>query len=135
MIALVAPLVLPEVRRPQPRLVYVQDGLLIEASNNDTYKAAVLDNLVSSSLTSLAGKNKSGLAELNLKENDYFAAVLFTTDANGVEKSLYSISSANPSQSIQFLDLGNGFYGFEDSIKGIDAAFDGDFNDITFKLA
>ena len=30
MIALVAPLVLPEVRRTQPRLVYVQDGLLIE---------------------------------------------------------------------------------------------------------
>ena len=111
------------------------DAGLVEASSNEAYKAAVLDNLVSTSLTSLVGKNKSGSAELNLKENDYFAAVLFTTNASGVERSLYSISSANPSQSIQFLNLGNNTFGFEDLLLGIDSGFDGDFNDVTFNLA
>lgn len=107
---------------------------LIAPSQNDSYKSAALDNLISP-LANLNSRNKSGTIEIDLEAGKSFGAVLLTKGENGVETALYSIAGANPDQSVQFLNFGGDYYGIEDLVQGRDSGYDGDFNDITFYMS
>lgn len=110
--------------------IITENGMVVPA-DNDAYRNAAIDRLVSP-LTDLVGINKSASLRTNLDSGSHYAAILITADAVGRETALFSIASANPNQSVQLLDLGNGYYGWEDLVKGVDKAYDGDFNDLTF---
>ena len=107
---------------------------LITPSQNDNYKSAALDNLISP-LANLNSRNKSGTIEINIEAGKSFGAVLLTKGENGVETALYSIAGANPDQGVQFLNFGGDYYGIEDLVQGRDSGYDGDFNDITFYMS
>lgn len=104
---------------------------LIAPDNNQNYLEAAIDNLVSPMIT-LDGFNKEGTLELKLVAAKSYAALLITEDSIGNATSLFSLANANPTKDVQFLSFGNGYFGFEDLIKGRNSGYDGDFNDITF---
>jgi len=104
---------------------------LIAASNSDAYRTAALDSLIAP-LVSLEGRDKSGTVEFDVEAGINYAAILLTTDQSGRESALFSIASANPTQNAQLLNFGNGYFGWEDMVNGLDRGYDGDFNDITF---
>ena len=107
---------------------------LIQPSQNNSYKTAVLDNLISP-LAELKNVNKSGTVEVDIEANTAFGAVLLTKGHDGKEIALYSIASANPNQGVQFLNFGDGYYGIEDRVMGQDGGHSGDYNDITFHMS
>ncbi|MEY2984205.1 MAG: hypothetical protein RLZZ568_822 [Cyanobacteriota bacterium] len=109
------------------------DSGLIMPSATENYLAATRDSLVSP-LIALNEFNKEGVVEVNLMAGQHYAAVLITEDQNGSQTALYSLTAGNPNASIQFLDFGRGYYGFEDLVQGRDSGWDGDFNDVTFYL-
>ena len=107
---------------------------LIQPSQNNSYKTAVLDKLISP-LAELKNVNKSGTVEVDIAADTAFGAVLLTKGHDGKEIALYSIASANPNQGVQFLNFGDGFYGIEDRVMGQDGGHSGDYNDITFHMS
>lgn len=105
---------------------------LIAASNSDAYEAAALENLITP-LINLKGRNKSGSFVADIEVGTDYAAILLTTDQSGKETALFSIANANANQNAQLLNFNNGYFGWEDLVKGRDAGYDGDFNDLTFQ--
>jgi len=104
---------------------------LIAPNNDQSYINAAIDNLVSPMVT-LDGFSKEGTLELKLVAAKSYAALLIAEDGIGNATALFSLANANPTKDVQFLSFGDGYFGFEDLIKGRNSGYDGDFNDITF---
>lgn len=108
-------------------------GLIMPGATQD-YLNAAQSNLLSP-LVSLEGLDKRATVEVPFVSGENYAAILITEDAQGASTALYSVIGANPTESAQMLDFGNGYYGFEDLVRGRDLNWDGDYNDVTFYLA
>lgn len=104
---------------------------LIFPNNIKQYIDAAIDSMISP-MVNLSGFNKEGSLETKFQAGNNYAALLITEDSRGNTTALFSIPNANPNQVIQFLEFGNGYFGFEDLVKGRDSFYDGDFNDVTF---
>lgn len=109
------------------------DGLVMPG-DSPAYLQAAKDNLLSP-LVDLKGLNKSASVAVNFTAGGTYAALLVTEDRMGSQTALYSLIGANPGRSVQCLDFGKGYYGFEDLVQGRDLNWDGDYNDVTFYLA
>jgi hypothetical protein len=105
---------------------------LIMPDAGEAYRTAALDR--AAPLTRLDGYHKEVRFGATFKANQHYAAMVISEVGNGNTRAIYSLVGANPSQSIQMLSFDRGYYGFEDLVKGQDAGWDGDFNDITFYL-
>lgn len=108
-------------------------GLIMPGATQD-YLNAAQSNLLSP-LVSLERLDKRATVEVPFVSGENYAAILITEDAQGASTALYSVIGANPTESAQMLDFGNGYYGFEDLVRGRDLNWDGDYNDVTFYLA
>ena len=109
------------------------DEGLVMPGDAQTYLKAAKSNLLSP-LVSLTGLNKKASIDVDFAAGGSYAAILITDNGMGSQTALYSLVGANPTQSVQCLDFGKGYYGFEDLVRGRDANWDGDFNDVTFYL-
>jgi hypothetical protein len=106
-------------------------GGLIAPTNSQIYLDAAINNLVSP-MIDLRGFKKEGSLEATFQAGKSYAALLVTEGRNGSVTALFSLANANPTKAPQLLSFGNGYFGFEDLVRGRDIGYDGDFNDITF---
>lgn len=109
-------------------------GGLIRPSDSEGYRNLALDRLIAP-LTDLKTFNKKASLSTRFEADQSYGAILLTTNDAGTQTTLYSIAAANPNQAIQFLNFGDGYFGFEDLLPSQTSSYDGDFNDITFHLA
>jgi hypothetical protein len=106
-------------------------GGLITPTNSQIYLDAAINNLVSP-MIDLRGFKKEGSLEATFQAGKSYAALLVTEGRNGSVTALFSLANPNPTKAPQLLSFGNGYFGFEDLVRGRDIGYDGDFNDITF---
>ena len=100
--------------------------------------------LALSNLTDIAGQ-EDGLLSLapgtrdisgsyRFEEETYYGSLLMVENDQGQDVALFSFADGNAGSQTQLVPFGDGFYGYEDLIQGIDANYDGDFNDVVFMM-
>lgn len=118
--------------------IRLDDGALI-GPDDPGYLEAALANLadmvdLGSDLIVLKSGPRQESAQILFEEGKYYASVLLVQEAENQELALFSAAQANQDGSVQFVGFGDGFYGYEDLVRGTHANYDGDFNDVTFTL-
>ena len=85
-------------------------------------------------LLSLAPGARDLSGSYRFEEQTYYGSLLMVKNDQGQDVALFSFSDGNAGSQTQLMPFGDGFYGYEDLIQGVDANYDGDFNDVVFMM-